>query len=263
MKQGIILGIIQGITEWLPVSSEGIIVLANIHLFGETDLSESIQLALFLHLGTFFAALIYFRRKIWQLLKSLFHYADSTLEQQATLKFLLISSLMSGLIGFALLQTLIRLEDQLLTSGRVLTGLIGLLLLVTGGLQLSTGAGKQRSTQDASVMDAIILGLVQGLAILPGLSRSGLTISALLLRKFDDTHALTLSFLLSLPVVLGANILLNANHFLLTTSNLLGTLFAFGFGLATIHILLKVSKRMNFGYFVLLFGFLMVGSTLL
>ncbi len=250
-------------TEWLPVSSEGLIVLANIHLFGKDDLSESIQLALFLHLGTFFSALIYFRCKIWQLLKSLFHYPQSSLEQQATLKFLMISTLMSGLIGFGLLQTLIHLEEQLLTSGRVLTGLIGLLLLVTGGLQLSARAGQPRSAKDSSVLDAVILGVVQGLAILPGLSRSGLTISALLLRKFDDTDALTLSFLMSLPVVLGGNILLNANGSLLTTSNLLGTLFAFGFGLATIHILLKVSKRLNLGYFVLLFGLLMAGSTLL
>ena len=117
--------------------------------------------------------------------------------------------------------------------------------------------------ENASVWDAIILGIVQGMAILPGLSRSGLTISTLLLRKFDDTHALTLSFLMSLPVVFGGNILLNANAFLFTTSNLWGSLFAFGFGLATIHLLLKVSQRLNFGYFVLLFGVLMVGSAFL
>ncbi len=263
MIQWIILGIIQGITEWLPISSEGLIVLARVHLFGETSVRESIHVALFLHLGTFFAALIYFRVEVWTLLRSLLQYRQSSIEKKAVLRFLVVSTFFSGLIGFGLLKSLDHMESHLAVSGKVLTGIIGLLVLITATLQLKAKTGSRRGSQEATLVDGVLLGVVQGMAILPGLSRSGLTISALLLRKFDDSQALTLSFLMSLPVVLGGNILLNLNHFTLTLSNLMGCLFAFVFGLATIHILLSISKKINFGYFMLLFGLLMLLSVFL
>ncbi len=263
MIQGIILGFIQGITEWLPVSSEGLIVLAQIHIFHQGNLQENINLALFLHFGTFFAALIYFRREVWLLLKSSLQYKYSSPEDKAIIRFLLVSTLVSALIGFTLLNTLIHLEGYLSVSGKVLTGAIGLLLLITAALLLISKSSFQKRSQDATLVDGVILGVVQGLAVLPGFSRSGLTISALLLRKYDDTHALTLSFLMSLPVVLGSNIMLNLANPMLTPTTLLGCLFAFVFGLATIHFLLSLSKKINFGYFVLLFGLLMAVSAVL
>jgi len=72
-----ILGAIQGITEWLPVSSSGMVALVNANFLGITDVGQLVHLALFLHLGTFFAALVYFRKDVWQLTKSLFHYKKS------------------------------------------------------------------------------------------------------------------------------------------------------------------------------------------
>ena len=257
MLEGIVLGIIQGITEWLPISSEGFIVLAEVHLFGQSNVRDMIYVALLLHLGTFLAALVYFRREVWTLIKALFQYRRATPVEQATLKFLVLSTLISGLLGFILLQTIIRLESYLLIPAKVLTGAIGLLLLITAWLQLTVKSGSPKNPGDLSYVDGLILGVVQGLAVLPGLSRSGLTVSTLLLRKFDDTHALTLSFLMSLPVVLGANIVLNLDHFSITPSNLLGCLLSFVFGLATIHLLLALSRKLNFGYFVLVFGLLM------
>jgi len=78
MLEGIILGIIQGITEWLPVSSEGILVLVKSNFFGEGEsLREMIGFAVFLHLGTFLAALLYFRRDVWMLLKGLVNYRSA------------------------------------------------------------------------------------------------------------------------------------------------------------------------------------------
>jgi len=263
MLEGIVLGTIQGITEWLPISSEGFIVLAQVHLFGQSNVRDMIFVALFLHLGTFFAALLYFRVEVWALIKTLFRYRRASPARQATLRFLVISTAVSGLIGFGLLQTLVRLESYVLIPAKALTGAIGLLLLITAWLQLSAKSSSLRSPEDASYIDGILLGLVQGLAVLPGLSRSGLTVSLLLLRKFNDTHALTLSFLMSLPVVLGANIVLNLNHFTITLSNLLGCLLAFGFGLGTIHGLIALSRKLNFGYFVLVIGLLMAASVVL
>jgi len=260
MIQGIVLGIIQGITEWLPVSSEGLIILAKLRLFGGKDIEDMIHLALFLHLGTFLAALIYFRKEVFTLTRSTFQYTSTSQEQKAMIRFLLVATLISGIVGFILLQTLIHLEDSLAVSGKVITMIIGFLLLITAGFQLTKRESSWKGPQDTTLTDGLILGIVQGFSVLPGLSRSGLTISALLLRKFDDTHALTLSFLMSLPVVLGGNIVLNLGNPLINETTLWGCLFAFLFGLATIHLLLSLSKRMNFAYFVLFFGLLMIVS---
>lgn len=260
MIQGIVLGTIQGITEWLPVSSEGLIVLAKLHLFGGKDIRDMIHLALFLHLGTFLAALIYFRKEVFTLIKNTIHYKRTSQEHKALIRFLLVTTLVSGVVGVLFLQTLVHLEDSLAVSGKVLTILIGLLLLITAGSQLIKRESSWKGPQDTTLTDGFILGIVQGFSVLPGLSRSGLTISALLLRKFDDTHALTLSFLMSLPVVLGVNIVLNVGDLLVNETTLWGCLFAFLFGLVTIHLLLSLSKKMNFAYFVLFFGLLMIVS---
>ncbi|GAG03940.1 unnamed protein product, partial [marine sediment metagenome] len=107
------------------------------------------------------------------------------------------------------------------------------------------------------------LGIVQGFSSLPGLSRSGITISTLLLKKFDDTSALRLSFLMSLPVVLFGNLFLNLNDFTLTSAAIYGLLASFIFGLLTIHILMNLSKRINFGWFVLIFAVLLMASVLI
>ncbi len=260
MIQGIVLGIIQGVTEWLPVSSEGTIVLAKLHLFGSNDIEDMIHLALTLHLGTFLAALIYFRKEVLTLAKSTFHYTTASQEQRATIQFLMVATLISGIVGFILLKTLIYFEDGLAASGKLITMAIGCLLLVTAGFQFAQHEFAWKGPQDTTPTDGFLLGIVQGFSVLPGLSRSGLTISALLLRNFDDTHALTLSFLMSLPVVLGGNIMLNLGDPLINGTTLWGCLFAFLFGLATIHILLKLSRKMNFAYFVLFFGLLMIAS---
>ena len=260
MIQGIVLGSIQGITEWLPVSSEGVIILAKLHLFGGKDIGDLIRLALFLHLWTFLAALIYFRKEVLNLTKSIVQYTSTSREQKALIRFLLVATLISSIVGFVLLRTLIHLEDSLVNSGKVITILIGFLLLITGGLQVTKRESSRKGPQDTTLTDGLLLGIVQGFSILPGLSRSGLTISALLLRKFDDTHALTLSFLMSLPVVLGGNIFLNLSNPLINETTLWGCLFAFLFGLATIHLLIRISKKMNFAYFVIFFGLLMIVS---
>jgi len=261
MLEQIILGAIQGIFEWLPVSSEGIIVLIEKNFFkSEVGLETIISYALFLHLGTFLAALIYFYKDILNLIKALFNFKSAHSEIKEVLKFLIISSLISGFFGFILIKIFAGLEEQLKLSAKMITLIIGLLLLITGGLQIKAKRLKSREVKKIENKDSILLGFVQALAVLPGLSRSGLTVSALLLRKFESASALKLSFLMSLPMVLGGNIILNFGSMDFSFNSLLGLFFSFIFGLLTISLLLKIAKKINFGYFVFIFGALIITS---
>src|SRR3989344_8312359 len=100
MFEGIILGIIQGIAEWLPISSEGALVLAQTFVFSGRSLSDMVELALFLHLGTLAAAVLYLRKDIFALTRSMLAIRSATAEQKSLLRFLIISTAVSGIIGF-------------------------------------------------------------------------------------------------------------------------------------------------------------------
>jgi len=161
--------------------------------------------------------------------------------------------------GLLLLKFVDAADTKIELTGKTIIIALGVLLLVTGALQLLKKTQGSRSEKDLQSIDGILVGIVQGLAILPGLSRSGLTVSTLLLRRFDDAHALKMSFILSLPAVLGGNILLNSN-ILFTTEAFAALAASFVFGIGTIHILLKIAKRIQFGWFVLGFAFLVFAS---
>lgn len=252
----IILGTVQGVTEWLPVSSEGLIVLIKTNLFGERDtLTVLVREALFLHLGTFLAALIYLRNDVYGILKSFVHWRETDRERKAISKFLIISTLVSGLLGFLLLLVLSEFENQIDFTGDVINILIALMLLATGIIQLKARGGI-KGVDKIATADGFLLGIAQGLSVLPGLSRSGITVSSLLLRKFNESLALRLSFLMSIPAVLGANIVLNLEDVALEEISPLATAFAFAFGFLTMHYLIGLSRRVNFAFFVIGFGLL-------
>jgi undecaprenyl-diphosphatase len=200
------------------------------------------------------------------ILISLLRYKTSSVGEKNVLHFLIISTFVSGVLGFVLLLGLEQFESELEVSGKTLTAIVGLLLLFTAWLQLKKKNATERLAEDVGIKDSLLLGLAQGLTVLPGLSRSGLTVSALLLRKVDDESALKLSFLMSLPIVLVGNIVLNIDMFItladVSSVALWGLLASFAFGLATIHLLIKLSRKVNFGYFVGIFGILMIFSTI-
>lgn len=261
--QQAILGIIQGVTEWLPISSSAFIAFVLVNFFDITNPTEIIEKALFLHLGTFLAALIYFRKDVIDLTKVLFRYKSSKKEEQKTLKFLIISFFITGIIGLIMLYLINSFNEILTLTGKTITLLVSVLLLFTGIIQIKIKNKGLRKEGDIETNDSIWLGFVQGISILPGLSRSGITISALMIKKFDDTTALRLSFLMSLPVVLIANLILNYKELTLTNTAFYGVLTSFIFGLLTIYGMMKLSKKINFGWFVLIFALIMLISLLI
>jgi undecaprenyl-diphosphatase len=265
MIEALILGALQGIFEWLPVSSEGLIFIVKTNFFsgsGET-LEDLVSYVLFLHLGTFFAALIYFWPQVKKLLVAIFNFNKASKSTQLSLKFLIISTFISGIIGIVLLQSLEKLNFSIESGAKYLTLVVALLLFITAFLQLRGGQGGKREAEKIKVKDGIILGIVQSFAALPGLSRSGLTVSSLLMLKFNKQTALHLSFLMSLPIVLGGNIILNYKAISFNIESLLALSASFIFGLLTIKSLLILAKKINFGYFVLIFAILTLLATLL
>jgi undecaprenyl-diphosphatase len=261
ISHGILFGTVQGISEWLPISSEGVITLIKVNFFHETNLQSIIRFALFLHLGTFLAALIYFWKDVQQFFHALISPRNTRAETKKVLLFLSISTIISGGLGFIILKSLEFLPETFKTSGRAITFIIGLLLLITASIQLWRKSEIRKRESELTLHDSIILGISQALAVLPGISRSGITTSALLIRKFQNDVALKLSFLMSLPIVLLGNIILNSEQFYISTSHVIALFFSFMFGLLTIKTLLLVARKINFGYFVLAVGSLMLIAT--
>jgi len=250
MLEGLILGAIQGITEWLPVSSEGVLTLVGLKFFGK-DFASSVSLAVFLHLGTFLAALFYFRKNVINLFRK---------ENKKMLSFLFFVTLITGVVGLPLF---IFGLDYLgkLPLGYIIA-IVGVFLIITGLVQFKKQEGDFKKKGDLNKKDCWIVGILQGLSVLPGLSRSGLTVAGFLFRKFKDTEALKLSFLISLPVVLGGNIALNLmdDGVEFSTVSFVALATAFVVGLATISLLLKIARKINFGWFAIGFGVLTLFS---
>ncbi len=261
--QMLILGAVQGITEWIPISSSAALVLILSNFYNVTSPEVLVRTALFFHMGTFLAALVYFRKEVTEIIKNIFHYKYADVTQKKTINFLFISTIITGVIGIFLIKTLYQFEDTLTFTGKTISFAVGVFLLFTGVIQLKIKAGGIKRERDLKKNDGVLLGVAQGVSAIPGISRSGLTVSTLLLKKFDDTTALRLSFLMSLPVILFGNIFLNLEDFVFTTSGLYGILASFVLGLLTIHLLMKLSRKINFGWFILIFAVLMLTSVLI
>ncbi|MBU4078224.1 undecaprenyl-diphosphate phosphatase [Patescibacteria group bacterium] len=234
----LVLGIIQGIFEWLPISSEGVVALFSQWLIADFN---PIDIALFLHLGTLLAVLVYFF-KDW---KNLLLFKDLKL-----LKFLTITTIISAGIGFLLYIF-------------VTTMVLGASLLFLTGFGLLFTAYFHKKKKKLKIKDnwlAVIVGLLQGLAVIPGLSRSGATIFGLSLAKDEPKEILKLSYLMSGPAILGSSIFLVAKS--PSSLNAWPALItAFVVGLFSLKILFRISERINFFKFALVFSiFCLIGG---
>ncbi|WP_440765000.1 undecaprenyl-diphosphate phosphatase [Natronorubrum sp. DTA7] len=202
----ILSGIVQGVVEWLPISSTGNLSLFLTAVGTEPELA--LQLALFLQAGTTLSAALYYRETIRDALEAAPGWRPRTAFEgsNAETTFVVVACAMTGLVGIPLYLLLIDVAGDL--TGGAFVAFIGVLLVVTGALQQaseSVGLGKRRNP---NLFDAILVGVLQGISILPGVSRSGATASALLFRGHDGTSAFRLSFLLSIPAGIGAGMLI-------------------------------------------------------
>jgi len=170
----IVLGIIQGITEWLPISSEAMVTLAGRFLFN-MEYSEALGTAIWLHGGTAFAAVIYFREEIIKIIQSIYK-KDS---DKSLLIFLIITTFFSAVIAISLITFLFSMQ----IPDVYFTLLIGLFLI--GIAFLHKNKKQNIISKNLTKTKAVIIGLIQGTSILPGISRSGITIPVLLLEDFS------------------------------------------------------------------------------
>lgn len=251
--QSILLGLIQGIVEWLPISSEGQTMLFMIE-FLNISAKEALSLAIFLHLGTMLAVMLRFRTEFIEMLTPKSH--------PVLLKIIVISTLSTGITAIPLF-FIIKSFNQ----GDAVMLLIGIMLILTGlvlRLQSSKNAAyKYKKIENMRLRDMILLGLAQGFSILPGVSRSGTTVTFLLLNRMNQKHALEISFLISVPAVSGAIALslLTAPSLPVTVS--LSDAFAmisvsFIAGYATMDALLRFAERINFSKFCIVLGLLTI-----
>lgn len=221
----LIVGVLQGLFEWLPISSEGNVALYLTAVEG-LPAATATRFSLFLHAGTALAAAAYYRRDLRTLLAAVPGWVRAIAGNAATddrgatdggvavperrtdpatrpeLSFLVVATLASGVVGIAAYLALEAVVSRL--AGGAFVVAVGVLLVAVGIFQrvaAGVGLGDRRAP---TALDAVLVGALQGLAILPGVSRSGTTVSVLLLRGYAAPAAFRLSFLLSIPAAVGA-----------------------------------------------------------
>jgi len=243
----LVVGTLQGIFEWLPISSEGNLAIALSALGRSPD--DAVAFALFLHLGTALSATVYYRHELRDVLELVPAWRPGRAfeGEQALVTFLAAGTLVSGVVGIAAYATL----DAVVSSvtGGTLVVLVGVLLVATGLFQRLSGSVEGEARAQPRGPDAVLVGALQGLAILPGVSRSGVTAGALLLRGYDGPTSFRLSFLLSIPAAVGGGLLAFADTglgevTLLAAAVALGAAATVGY--ATIDALMRLVERVSF-----------------
>lgn len=225
---GLLLGVLQGLFEWLPVSSEGQLVIFLTKLVN-ADPNIATTLALFAHIGTAFVVLLYFREDYWRMIEALVYYGRSLVDKQdrddqikeedlRLARNVFLTTLATVPVALVMLVIFEELVEELsstlpLSVSDVVTIMVGLFLIATGLILRSRPSLDQELSsltlfEHLSWKQAILLGLLQGLAALPGISRSGITVTYLLVgSKLDQHESLRGSFLVAMPVSLGAGFL--------------------------------------------------------
>ena len=190
--KALILGIIQGLTEFLPVSSSGHLEIANYILGNEGALQSNILMTVVLHFATALATFIVFRKEVADL------FSNALRKDRASLRYLMyiiVSMIPAGIIGL-----LFDKQIEALFSSNIL--LVSIMLIFTGVLLLIADYAKDRGLV-LSYKNTFLIGVAQAIAILPGVSRSGATISTSILLGIDRTTSTRFSFLMVIPLIFG------------------------------------------------------------
>ena len=195
--ESLILGVVQGLTEFLPVSSSGHLEITKYFLGDQSLAEESLAMTVALHVATALSTVVVFRKEIVKLFKNI----DFTSGGGSTPYFVKIAITMvpAGFIGLFF-------EDQMasLFDGRLL--LVGSMLLITAAL-LFTADFIKDNQRNVTYKDSVIIGIAQAFALLPGISHSGATICTAVILKIDRKEAAQFSFLILLPLILGKGVL--------------------------------------------------------
>lgn len=233
----LLIGLLQGVLEWLPISSQGNLVIAMTVLLG-MEASQALDLSVFIHLGTGLAALLYFRREIVDIL------LRRTERDRGMFNYLLVTTIVTGIIGLPLFI----FAKSASLYGDALLILTGSALLVTGVVQRKAEASGGRSSESLDNRDGLALGFSQGLSALPGLSRSGLTTSVLLFKGFSGAEAFRISFLMSIPASFAAvaGLIVIEGVPPLGLGILLSIMASFVSAILTIDLLLRLARRIRF-----------------
>ena len=232
--QAVVLGVVQGITEFFPISSSGHLVVMQALLgFKEPKLTFDI----FLHIGTLASILIFFRKDILALSRN-----------KRLLILIAIASVPTFLIGFFMKDAVEGLFGM--------PGVAGSMLVITGIFLIISAvfSGRNHPEKKAGILSSLIVGTAQGIAIIPGISRSGLTIGSGLLCGFGKDSAVRFSFLLAIPAILGATVLqifkigegIAGNEMLCFMT---GAIAACITGIAAIKILINIVKNNRLQFF--------------
>lgn len=235
----IILGIVQGIAEWFPISSSGHLVLVENLL----KYSGGLILEVALHFGTLMAVFTYFSKDIIDIARDILSGKWKT--PNSRLGFMvLISSIPAGFTGFLLKSYFNSILSALVVVG-IGFSITSMMLFIA-----SVHKGKGKDVSKVSVINSLVIGCSQAFSILPGVSRSGSTISTGILVGLDEKAAMKFSFLMSIPVILGAS-LVTLNSTKLPIEFLPASLVSFIVGLTTIHFVFTrgLNKKKNFVWF--------------
>ncbi|MEM9680834.1 MAG: undecaprenyl-diphosphate phosphatase [Bacteroidota bacterium] len=241
-----ILGIIQGLTEFLPVSSSGHLELGKAILGDNSMPKESLLFTVVLHFATALSTIVVFRKDVWSIIKGILK-----LEWNEDLQF--VTKIAVSMIPAAVVGLFFEQELEQLFSGNIL--LVGTMLIVTAVLLFLADKAKD-TDKKVSFANAFVIGISQAIAVLPGISRSGATISTSVLLGNDKTKAARFSFLMVVPLifakiikdVFSGNLTYEASNF---TALSIGFIAAFIAGLFACTWMIALVKRSKLSYFAL------------
>jgi undecaprenyl-diphosphatase len=244
--EAIIMGIIQGLTEFLPVSSSGHLELAKAILGDESIPKERLLFTVVVHAATALATVAVYRAEVWHILKGLLAFKNNE-EFKYSLK-IVISMIPAAFVG-------VFFDDliEIFFDGRV--AFVGSMLLLTAVL-LFVGDRSRKGTRHVSYADSIVIGIAQAIAILPGISRSGATIATSVMLGVDREKAARFSFLMVVPLILGKmakDILGGDLSSAETSAGVLaaGFVAAFVFGFAACTWMIAIVKRAKLVWFAI------------
>jgi len=249
----LILAIIQGVTEWLPISSSGHLVIAQKYM----RLSLPVFFDVVLHVGSLLVVLIVFRREIFKILKAVVRL-DFKSEEGKLALFIILGSIPTAIIGFIFKAVFESFFNNPLAVG-VAFFIMGVFLFIS-----ERGENQNRALGH---LDAVLIGVAQGIALIPGISRSGITVTIGLLRKVSKQTAFKFSFLLFIPAVVGATIFTatETENLIAVDIDYASTLFALALtvvvGYFSIKLLQNVVLRGRFhlfAYYCWAIGFIVV-----